>query len=113
MRIIRSALLLLALVPQSGARGKKSGPAPTPVDKYVEEAAARGATAPVASPGSLYTPGKSFSDLARDPRSSQLDDLVTILVSDQASAVAKGTTNTQRKSSSKNSITAAAGVLKA
>jgi len=106
-------LVLLSAALPAPARTKKNGPPSAPVDRYVDEATIRETTAPAASPGSLYTTGKSFSDLARDPRSSGVDDLVTILVSDSASAVSKGTTNTQRKSSSANSITAAAGALKA
>jgi flagellar L-ring protein precursor FlgH len=42
-----------------------------------------------------------------------LDDLVTIVVSDQASAVASGVTNSSRKSARSSSITALAGALPA
>jgi flagellar L-ring protein precursor FlgH len=54
-----------------------------------------------------------LADGARDVRASQVDDLVTIVVAEQASAVTTGTTKTQRSSSTKNSITALAGATSA
>jgi flagellar L-ring protein precursor FlgH len=82
------------------------------LDTYVEEATRRGAEN-LASPGSLYSPTSRLGDLARDLRSSQVDDLVTILVSDRASALAKGTTNSNRKSSMKSGISAVLGPIPA
>jgi flagellar L-ring protein precursor FlgH len=46
-------------------------------------------------------------------RASQLDDIVTILVTESVSAVASGATNTSRKSSAKNGIISLAGTLAA
>lgn len=84
---------------------------PSPLDIYVKEATQRGADAEAhsASPGSLWSPSAYMSDLARDLRASQVDDMVTILVSESASAVSTGATKTARTSASKNSITALAG----
>lgn len=65
------------------------------------------------SPGSLFSPGGQLADAVRDLRASRLDDIVTILVSDRASATATGTTNTARKSSAKAGIQALGGALKA
>ncbi len=64
-----------------------------------------------ASPGSLYSPSGYLADSARDLRASQVDDVITIVVSEAVSAVASGTTNTSRKSSAQNSITSLAGAL--
>ena len=64
-----------------------------------------------ASPGSLFSPSGRLADSTRDLRASQLDDIVTILVTESASAVASGATNTSRKSSANSGITALAGVL--
>jgi flagellar L-ring protein precursor FlgH len=50
-----------------------------------------------------------FSDLARDLRASQIDDLVTIVVSESASAVSTGSTKTSRQSSSVHSVNALFG----
>jgi flagellar L-ring protein precursor FlgH len=65
------------------------------------------------SPGSLFTASGRLADPTRDLRAGEVGDLVTIVVSDRASAIAKGVTNTARKSSAKNSITALAGALAA
>src|SRR5439155_10977015 len=60
---------------------------------------------PAASPGSLYTPGGRLADSTRDLRAGEVNDIV----SDRASAVSTGTTNTSRKSSASNSIKSLAG----
>jgi flagellar L-ring protein precursor FlgH len=62
------------------------------------------------SPGSLYQAGTRFADLTRDLRANEVGDLVTVLVSDRASALAKGTSNTTRKSSAAASVTGIAGL---
>jgi flagellar L-ring protein precursor FlgH len=51
--------------------------------------------------------------LGRDFRAQNVDDLVTILVVDRASAVASGVTNSNRASSVKQGITAALGPVAA
>lgn len=112
MKPFRISVLSFTLLAGLAAREKKTPPPPA-VDLYVQDATMRGVSPSLASPGSLYITGTRMGDLARDPRSSQVDDLVTIVVSDQASAVAQGATNTQRKSSAKSSITAAAGAFPA
>ncbi len=93
---------------------RKDGPTPSPLDQYIRDATqGRGSPGVASSPGSLFQAGGRFAELGRDFRAQGLDDLVTILVSDRASAVAKGVTNTNRKSSVKQGITAALGPLKA
>lgn len=64
----------------------------------------------VSSPGSLYQAGTRFADLARDLRANEVGDLVTVLVSDTASAVASGVSNTSRKASSAATVTGIAGL---
>jgi flagellar L-ring protein precursor FlgH len=66
-----------------------------------------------ASPGSLFSPSGRLADSTRDLRASQVDDIITIVVTENVSAVASGATNTARKSSAKNSITSLAGTLAA
>jgi flagellar L-ring protein precursor FlgH len=63
----------------------------------------------VSSPGSLYQSGTRFADLARDLRANEVGDLVTVLVSDTASAVASGVSNTSRKASVAANVTGVAG----
>jgi flagellar L-ring protein precursor FlgH len=64
----------------------------------------------VSSPGSLYQSGTRFADLARDLRANEVGDLVTVLVSDTASAVASGVSNTSRKASVAAGVTGVAGL---
>jgi flagellar L-ring protein FlgH len=92
---------------------KRSAPPASALDRYVTEAAARTASAPAPTPGAIWSPGSRLADMARDPRASQLDDIVTILVVESASAVAKGSTQTARASSVSNSVSALGGVTRA
>lgn len=62
------------------------------------------------NPGSLWTPGARLGELASDLRARNAGDLVTILVEERASALARGTTKTARSSSAKASVTALAGI---
>lgn len=108
--LVLSASLLAASA--WGAR-KPKAPDPTPLDRYVEEALARGASAAGAAPGSLFSPASRFADLSSDVRAAQVDDIVTILVAERASAVAKGTLKTARQSDAKSNISALAGITRA
>jgi flagellar L-ring protein FlgH len=96
-----------------GAKKKSDAPPPSPLDRYVLDAKARLAAAPAPAPGSTWTPDSRLADSARDLRASMVDDILTILVVEKASAVSSGTTKTQRTSSTKNNISALAGVTKA
>ena len=87
-------------------------PEPTPLDRYVGEAMGRQNNGVPLSPGSLWAPTSRLTDLGSDLRATQVDDLITIVVSEQASAVAQGTTKTQRQSTLNSSITAAGGPTK-
>lgn len=83
----------------------------SPLDQYIEEALGQ-EQATAQTPGSLYTAGGRLGDLARDPRSTRLNDLVTIVVNESANAVATGASTADRKSSASNSITAALGTAR-
>lgn len=81
------------------------------LDRYLQDAE-RQAPPPVTSPGSLYDQSGRLADLARDARAAQLNDLVTIVILDKASAVSKGATSTSRKSNAAASISAMGGPVK-
>jgi len=108
-------LISVLLIASSTLAAKKKAPtaAPSPLDRYVADARARIADAPAAAPGGIWVPSSRLADAARDPRASQIDDMITILVVENASAVASGITKTARTSSTKNSISALAGIAKA
>jgi flagellar L-ring protein FlgH len=103
-------LLAALLTGPLTAKKKASTPSTAPLDQYVAEAAARSAEAPAPTAGAIWSPVSRLADGARDLRASQVDDVVTIVVADSASAVAKGTTKTQRTSSTKHSVSSLAGV---
>ena len=90
---------------------KRRMPAPSLIDEMIHEAeqAGRLPVAAKSSPGSLYSSSAAFANFTREFRAGAVDDLVTVIVSDKASAVTNGTTNTQRKSSSTGGITSLFG----
>jgi flagellar L-ring protein precursor FlgH len=63
-----------------------------------------------ASPGSLYSASGRLADSARDVRAGEVNDIVTIVVNEAASAVVSGTSNSSRKSSANASVTGAYGI---
>jgi len=108
-------LVCFAVLQPLAAKKKQAAPSAVqnPLDRYVAESEARSAEAPAATPGSIWQASSRLADAARDVRASQVDDVLTIVVAEQASAVATGVTKTSRASSTKNSISSLAGVTKA
>ncbi len=103
------AVLTTALLPGLEAKSRsRKPPPPAPLDEFVTAARDRAGAEPV-TPGSLFTPGSRFSNLARDLRASQVGDIVTIQVNDRATAVTRGATTADRSSSASASIPALAG----
>lgn len=115
---MKKILLLSAAITTAALAGPKipfqKTPQKSALDQYIEDAHKHAATAVPDSPGSLWSnSGAQFSDIAADVRARRLDDIVTIVVNEQASAVTTGQTKTQRQSSATSSITSAAGQLNA
>ena len=65
------------------------------------------------TPGSLFSAAGPLANAARDVRAGATGDIVTIVVSDQASASATGGTNTSRQSTGNAQISSLAGTLAA
>jgi flagellar L-ring protein precursor FlgH len=106
-------LLCVVLIAAAALAAKKkpaAKQADSALDRYVSEARARSAEAPPPTPGSIWQAGSRLADLARDVRASQVDDVLTIVVAEQASAVVTGATKTQRASSTQNSVSALGGL---
>lgn len=97
--------LLLVYIPVDVQAKEKKAPKAPPWEEYISETRASFRMSEP-SAGSLYVPGGRFSDLAEDLRASQVGDLVTILVSDQASAISRGSTSASRKSNMKAGVPA-------
>ncbi len=92
---------------------KKKEPPKSALDLYVEQAHKRAEAAMAESPGSLWGLAAVSPTWPSDVHARGVDDIVTIMVNEQASAVSTGQTKTSRSSSANASITSAAGQLKA
>jgi flagellar L-ring protein precursor FlgH len=81
-------------------------PKKTELEKYLESIQQPAAAeAQAQTPGSLYSPGTRMVGLGLDIRANQVNDLITVIVAERASAVSKGTTSATRSSNAKASIT--------
>lgn len=107
-------IAILVCSPLSGGqRNRAKSAQPSPLDALVAELESARRTSPAGSPGSLYEAGGRLADLARDQRAAQLHDIVTIVVSDRASALSRGSTTATRKSEASGGIAALAGPVRA
>ena len=87
---------------------------PSAIDQWVaDESKAGPAGTGVSTPGSLWTGASMLNALASDLRASRPGDIVTIIVSERASAVATGNTKTARASSAKAKVDALTGLPRA
>jgi flagellar L-ring protein precursor FlgH len=102
-RLLTLSVLLLAM-PLSVRARKRNPPPPSAIDRMIEEAQNREPGLEAAAPGSIFVGSSFLSDAYRDLRASRVDDIVTVLVSDRASALSTGTTATQRQSASSGGI---------
>jgi flagellar L-ring protein precursor FlgH len=99
-----------AAQPDAKTKRAKKEPEPSMLDKYLTSASANsGPESFTGSPGSIWSPSARLNDLARDVRASQVDDVVTIVVTETINAAATGASTTERASSAVAAITSAAG----
>ena len=115
-RWVACVCMLAALAQAAASKKKKDKPEePTPLDKYIAESMAHSqAPSPTAaSAGSLWSPSSRLTDLGSDIRARLVDDMVTIVVAENTSAVSTGATKTQRQSSAAANITALGGIKSA
>jgi flagellar L-ring protein precursor FlgH len=92
-----------------GADKPKKTAEPSALDKYLQEALKQTAAPVQPSAGSLWSPASRLTDVGSDVRAAQMDDLVTIVVAESASAVATGATQTSRASAAQSQISALGG----
>jgi flagellar L-ring protein precursor FlgH len=109
----RMLALACAAAALAGAAKKPKPAVLSPIDRYIREATARAGSPAAASPGSAWSPASRLADMTADLRASQVDDMVTILVVERASAVSKGTVKTSRESDVNSSVGALAGPVRA
>ena len=107
--LIPVAVLAVFAAAGYGADKKKKSAEPSALDKYLQEALKQSTAPAQPSPGSLWSPASRMTDVGSDVRAAQVDDLVTIVVSEQASAVVTGATKTSRAAAAQSQISALAG----
>jgi len=113
-----SRLVVMMLVVALGAQAKiplkkkNTPPPPSALDRYVAESKEAAALA-VTTPGSIYREDGLLGDMTRDLRARHVNDLVTIVVYEMASAVTTGNSKTSRQSSAKANVAALGGVTRA
>jgi flagellar L-ring protein precursor FlgH len=104
-RCLTVLILSAALAGAAKKPDKKSKPSQSALDQYVQDAHRHAAEAKAESPGSLYSSSAVLLDIAADLRARRVDDVVTVVVNEQASAVSTGQTKTSRASSANASVT--------
>jgi flagellar L-ring protein precursor FlgH len=112
LTIAKIMLACIIVSPLAGAKSKeKKKPELSPLDQYLEQArrgvAESGASA---APGSTWSPGARLLDVATDLRASRVNDIVTIIVQERASAVSQGSVSSERSSSANSSIGKLSGI---
>lgn len=98
---------ILALTAWAGPKVKN--PVRSELDQLIQDAAGQ-SPGVSQTPGSLFTSGSPLLDLAADIRARRVNDLLTVVVIDRASAIARGTTKTARSSAADASVSALAGI---
>jgi flagellar L-ring protein FlgH len=104
------AMALVVVLPAHAVKNKKKVAEPSPLDQYLQEALKEPPVPVRPSPGSLWSPSSRLTELGSDVRAAQVDDIVTIVVNENASAVATGSTKTARASAAQSAVTAAVGI---
>lgn len=105
----RLIVVLCTLPLLIAAKKKVKVPEPTLLEQYIRSASSQQQDANDAAPGSIWSPTSRLTDLARDLRASQVDDVVTVVVSESINAVATGVSTSQRTTSANASVSSLAG----
>lgn len=94
-----------------GAKKKKPEKAvqPSILDQYLASALGRTERDTGATPGAIWTTTSRLPDFTKDPRASQVDDVVTVVVTEAVNAVASGISSSSRTSAADASINSIAG----
>lgn len=103
-----AVIWMAAAVPLFGKKPDASQQGPS-LEEYVQQVKQRARGSSDATPGSVFNSTGRLADNVRDVRASQVYDVVTVEVSDRASAVSTGVTNTSRKSSANAAVTSLFG----
>lgn len=105
-RLSLAALAVWALTAADKTKKPPQPAEPSALEQYIDASVRQSQQMPPASPGSVWQAGAPLSNLFRDPRAYRLNDLVTIIVAENLSALSSGTTKTQRASGAAASVDA-------
>jgi len=103
-------MILMATLVVSAAPRVRPQSQPSALDEWIASAAVASPAMSGGTPGSLWSDAAVLFSLAADLRASRPGDVVTIVVSERASAVTTGNTRTARTSSAKAKIDALTGI---
>ncbi len=98
-----TVILLMALPAQGTLFKKKAKPAKDDLAEYIERV--KSMKAPTPTTGSLWTPDSPFSDLTRDYKARNVNDIIVIQVVESTTATADGSVKSQRTYSASSSLT--------
>jgi flagellar L-ring protein precursor FlgH len=107
MRFYFLALLVASAAAVSGkkpAERKQSD-----LDLYLQQSRVGKATSATSAPGAIWTPDARLGDFGLDLRARHIDDIVTVIVEERASAVSRGSVSSSRKSGANARVDAALG----
>jgi len=104
-----TAVLLFAIF--AAHKKPAANPPQSLLDQYLKDAEAHQSMDAVQSlPGAIWSPAARLDESGRDLRATQVNDVVTILVTENVNAVASGVSTTERQSSANQSISNLAGI---
>ncbi|HWF09006.1 MAG TPA: flagellar basal body L-ring protein FlgH [Bryobacteraceae bacterium] len=104
------AFVVYAVAAGPNSKTKPKAPELSTLDKYLKSASAgQDDESAGVLPGALWSPTARLNNLAADVRASQVNDVVTIVVTETINAAASGASTTERASSANASITSLAG----
>src|ERR1700722_12962823 len=113
MKLLIAMVVLSSLLWAGDDKAKKKKPTQpqlSALDKYIDDALHGSEAIKPETPGSLWVPSSFLGDLASDVRSRNVNDLVSIQVVENVSAVSGGNLASSRTSSLLANITQLAGI---
>ena len=108
MKLIILSLLVTTFA-AGGLRKKAKEADISLLDQYIKSASEHPEDDSEGTPGAVWSPSARLTDLGRDLRASQVNDVVTVVVSETVNAVASGASTSARTSSAKATVNSLAG----
>ena len=78
---------------------KPAEPKPSELDNYIRQSSQHAPAPPTAAPGAIWSPAARFGDISLDLRARRIDDIVTVIVEEHASAISRGSVSSSRNAS--------------